>query len=101
MQSLPIWLETEDSVKRFFSLLGFDVKSVSIQGRQIDIVASKLDKIIGDHDLYVIEVTTEKVGVDKGSKDSQKLLLARAEHKVTAQPVSKMGVPARVSAMAA
>ncbi len=54
---------------------------MSIAGRQIDVLAHRVDPITGERDIYVIEMTLEKVGVEKGSKDSQKLLLAREEHK--------------------
>jgi hypothetical protein len=81
MTEFPTWLETEQSVKQFFVILGFEVRSISILGRQIDVVATRLDSFTGDRQFYIIEVTTEKVGVDKGSKDSQKLLLAQTEYK--------------------
>ena len=81
MADYPPWLATEKAVEHFFVLLGFHVETVSIAGRQIDVLAHRVDPITGERDVYVIEVTLEKVGVEKGSKDSQKLLLAREEHK--------------------
>ena len=81
MENYPTWLATEKAVEHFFVLLGFNVETVSISGRQIDVLAQRVDSITGERDTYVIEVTLEKVGVEKGSKDSQKLLLAREEHK--------------------
>ena len=81
MENYPTWLATEKAVEHFFVLLGFNVETVSISGRQIDVLAQRVDAITGERDTYVIEVTLEKVGVEKGSKDSQKLLLAREEHK--------------------
>jgi hypothetical protein len=81
MENYPNWLATEKAVEHFFVLLGFNVETVSISGRQIDVIAQRVDAITGERDTYIIEVTLEKVGVEKGSKDSQKLLLAREEHK--------------------
>ena len=81
MTHYPPWLATEKAVEHFFMLLGFRVETVSIAGRQIDVLAHRVDPITGERDVYVVEVTLEKVGVEKGSKDSQKLLLAREEHK--------------------
>ncbi len=80
MSDLPSWLATEDAVENFFILLGFDVQNVSISGRQIDILAQRVDRLTLGQDVWVIEVTTEFVGVDKGSKDSQKLLLAKKNY---------------------
>jgi hypothetical protein len=73
----PIWLATEEAVGRFFILMGFMIKSVSICGRQIDLLAIRVDPMTGEEQSYIIEITTEKVGVEKGSRDSQKLLLAQ------------------------
>jgi hypothetical protein len=81
MTDYPAWLATEMAVEHFFILLGFNVESISISGRQIDVLAHRVDAITGERDIYIIEVTLEKVGVEKGSKDGQKLLLAREEHK--------------------
>jgi hypothetical protein len=81
MTNYPAWLATEKAVEHFFVLLGFIVETVSISGRQIDVLAHRVDRITGERDVFVIEVTLEKVGVQKGSRDSQKLLLARQEHK--------------------
>ena len=80
MPNYPAWLATEDAVEHFFILLGFDVQSVSISGRQIDIVAQREDRLTLAKDIWVIEVTTEFVGVEKGAKDSQKLLLAKKKY---------------------
>jgi hypothetical protein len=74
---LPRWLSTEKAVSAYFSYLGFAVQSVSIDGRQIDLVAKRLDSFGFAEETWVVEVTTEKVDADKGSKDSQKLLLAQ------------------------
>jgi hypothetical protein len=60
--------------------MGFMIKSVSICGRQIDLLAIRVDPMTGEEQSYIIEITTEKVGVEKGSRDSQKLLLAQKEH---------------------
>ena len=81
MTDFPDWLATEAAVQHFFILLGFDVKNVSIAGRQIDVIASRNDMFTGNLDTWIIEVTQEYVGVDKGSRDSQKLLLAKSKYK--------------------
>lgn len=77
----PEWLAAEGSVRRLFELLGFDVINISIQGRQIDLVATRQGSFDFEMpETWIIEVTTEKVGVDKGSKDGQKLLLAKQKY---------------------
>lgn len=81
MSDYPIWLATENAVKHFFILLGFDVQNVSISGRQIDIVARRADILTLVPEVWVIEVTMEYVSAEKGAKDSQKLLLAKKEYK--------------------
>lgn len=81
MDNFPEWLKTETTIKNFFMLLGFDVDNVSIEGRQIDIVANRTDRISGETSTYVIEVTLEKVGAQKGGVDSQKLMLAKTRYK--------------------
>lgn len=75
--SLPIWLATEEAVRRFFELLGFVVENVAIAGRQIDLVATRPDTLDLLPERWVIEVTTERVGAQKGAADYQKLDLAR------------------------
>lgn len=75
--SLPIWLATEGAVRRFFELLGFVVENVAIGGRQIDLVATRPDTLDLAPERWVIEVTTERVGAQKGAEDYQKLDLAR------------------------
>ncbi|MEH0021322.1 MAG: hypothetical protein V6Z89_16840 [Desulfobacter sp.] len=80
MNSLPNWLKTEQDVKRFFELLNFEVKEISIEGAQIDLIAEKIDDLGIESKTYIIEITTEYVGKDKGSKDSQKLLLVRTKY---------------------
>ncbi|WP_028585268.1 NACHT domain-containing protein [Desulfogranum mediterraneum] len=80
MNSLPSWLKTEQDIKRFFELLNFEVKEISIEGAQIDLIAEKYDDIGIDKNIYIIEITTEYVGKDKGSKDCQKLLLGAKKY---------------------
>jgi hypothetical protein len=80
MCELPEWLATEDAVKRLFSLYGFEVDSMSIGGRQIDLVASRRDTFGFDPEQWAVEITTERVDVNKGSKDYQKLQLARKQN---------------------
>jgi hypothetical protein len=76
---LPEWLATEERVRRLFRCYGFSVESVSIAGRQIDLIASRADAFSFGRDIWVIEITTEKVGAAKGGVDSQKLQLAKKE----------------------
>jgi tRNA A37 threonylcarbamoyladenosine biosynthesis protein TsaE len=74
---LPQWLRTENDVKRTFELMGFRTRNISISGRQIDIVARKRGDFGSKGNMWVIEVTTEKVGAKKGGMDHQKLALAK------------------------
>lgn len=76
---LPDWLRTELSVKRLFEIYGFDVQSISISGRQIDLVATRQQTFLFSPERWIVEITAERVGADKGGKDSQKLLLAQKE----------------------
>lgn len=78
MNELPTWLQAEEDIKSLFEFYGFKTKQISIEGRQIDLIASRSDSFGFREDIYIIEVTTEKVNAAKGSKDSQKLLLAKA-----------------------
>lgn len=80
MSKYPNWLATEDAVRDLFTLLGFDVQRVSIEGRQIDVLARRVDLMTSGHETWIIEVTTEKVGATKGGVDSQKLLVAAKKH---------------------
>lgn len=80
MSKFPAWLATEDAVRHLFTLLGFDVQRVSIKGRQIDVLARRIDLMTSGHETWIIEVTTERVGATKGGVDSQKLLLAAKTH---------------------
>jgi hypothetical protein len=74
---LPEWLATEKAVERLFRLYGFETESVSIDGRQIDLVASRRDSFGFAPERWAVEITTEKVDADKGAKDYQKLSLIR------------------------
>ena len=47
MADYPPWLATEKAVEHFFVLLGFNVETVSIAGRQIDVLAHRVDPITG------------------------------------------------------
>lgn len=80
MRELPNWLATEHAVEKLFTLIGFDVERVAIEGRQIDIIARRVDRLTRGSETWVIEVTTERVGVTKGSVDGQKLLLSRQRY---------------------
>lgn len=61
-------------------LLGFRVEHISIAGRQIDLIASKEGTFQIEPERWNIEITTERVGVAKGSIDGQKLQLAAKEN---------------------
>lgn len=78
--TLPRWLATEQAVQRLFELLGFKVKHISIEGRQIDLIAEKYQTLSFGPETWVVEITTEKVGAAKGGTDSQKLMLAHQSH---------------------
>ncbi len=77
MSEFPAWLRTEEQISELFSLLGFEVESSSIEGRQIDLIAKRETALSFAPETWIIEVTTEKVDYKKGSLDSQKLLLAK------------------------
>lgn len=73
---LPFWMTTEENVRAFFSFLGFNTQSCSIQGRQIDLIATLKGTFNFQEENWIIEVTTERVGSAKGASDYQKLSLA-------------------------
>jgi len=77
MKELPLWMKTEDDVKTLFSFYGFNVMSVSIEGRQIDLIAKRNDTFNIADEIWIVEITTEKVDSTKGSKDYEKLALAQ------------------------
>ena len=37
---LPFWMRTEENVRELFTFLGFNTLKCSIQGRQIDLIAT-------------------------------------------------------------
>ncbi len=80
MSGFPAWLETEGAVKALFRLYGFSVESVSIAGRQIDMIATRHDSFGLDPERWAVEITLERVDATKGSKDFQKLALAETRH---------------------
>src|SRR5258708_34824788 len=69
MTDIPKWLATENAVETLFRLYGFEAESVSIDGRQIDIVATRRDAFGIDPARWSIKVTVQRVDADKGSKD--------------------------------
>lgn len=81
MSSFPEWLRSEKDVEDFFTLFGFMTERISINGRQIDIIAKRYDVFSLVEEIWIIEVTTEKVDEEKGSSDYQKLDLARRNYK--------------------
>lgn len=78
-ENLPEWLATESAVTDLFAYFGFKVEHVNIAGRQIDLTAVRSDVFAIEPEKWAVEITTEYVDVNKGSKDFQKLLLAKQE----------------------
>jgi len=76
---LPFWMRTEENVRELFTFLGFNTLKCSIQGRQIDLIATLKGKFQFQDENWIIEVTTERVDSAKGSADYQKLNLANTE----------------------
>jgi NACHT domain/Restriction endonuclease len=82
-RDFPPWLRTEAQVRALFTLLGFEVEQIAIEGRQIDLIATKHDTFSFAPESWTVEITTSYVGEPKGSSDAQKLLLARTRNKAT------------------
>jgi hypothetical protein len=72
-------MRTEKDVRELFTFLGFNTLKCSIQGRQIDLIATLKGRFQFQDENWIIEVTTERVDSAKGSADYQKLSLANSE----------------------
>ena len=57
--SLPPSLAAEQAVARLFGLMGFRVESVSIEGRQIDLIATRKNGLSFGDDRWIVEITTD------------------------------------------
>ena len=75
----PPWLRREVDITNLFALFGFATDNISRHGRQIDLHARRRDPFALEEERWYVEVTMDKVGVGKGSRDYQRLMLAKRD----------------------